>query len=67
MTDRFHNARYRYLATVLIVALGSLQHWRDGFVLMGRLVLMLVINEPLRVWRMREKSRNQTNRFKHAA
>lgn len=44
------------VATALIVAL-ALFHWQDGF----------VIGEPLRVRRMREKSRNQPDLFKHSA
>lgn len=49
------------IATALLVALGSMQTWQNGFILMGGVLLMLAIGEPVRLWRLRnkEKMRNE--------
>ena len=40
------------LSTTLLVALGSMQQWRDGFFIMGGVVMMVVLGEPIRKWRI---------------
>lgn len=39
------------LSTTLLVALGTMQQWRDGFFIMAAVVLMTVLGIPLRNWR----------------
>jgi hypothetical protein len=45
------------VSTSLLIALGVLQQWQDGFVIMGAVALMLACGEPLRAWRMRDRAR----------
>ena len=44
------------VSTTLLIALGYLQQGRDVFVIMGAVLLMLLCGEPLRLWRLRDKS-----------
>jgi hypothetical protein len=44
------------LATSLIIALGTFQHGRDALVIMGAVVLMLILGEPLRLWRLKDRA-----------
>jgi hypothetical protein len=55
------------VSTSLLIALGVLQTWQDGFVIMGAVVLMLICGQPLRMWRLRDKSRKPPDVFKQAA
>jgi cytochrome c biogenesis factor len=41
------------LSTTLLVALGTMQRWQDGVLIMIAILLMTAIGEPLRIWRER--------------
>jgi hypothetical protein len=41
------------LSTTLVVALGTMQRWQDGVLIMIAILLMTAIGEPLRIWRER--------------
>ena len=43
------------LSTTLLVALGSMQTWQDGFYLMGGVLIILFCGEPVRRWRLRAR------------
>lgn len=43
------------LSTTLLVSLGSLQRRQDGFFIMAAVVLLVLLGEPLRRWRSRDK------------
>lgn len=45
------------LSTTLLVALGVMQKWQDGFMIMGGVLLMLICGEPVRLWRLRNRER----------
>lgn len=45
------------VATSLLIALGTLQKWQDGFLIMSAVVLILICGQPLRAWRLRARSR----------
>jgi HPP family len=45
------------VSTTLLIALGSMQKWQDGFVIMGAVAFILVWGEPLRTLRLRQRSR----------
>lgn len=47
------------LSTTLLVSLGLMQKWQDGFMIMGGVLLMLICGEPLRLWRLRNQARMQ--------
>lgn len=47
------------LSTTLLVALGSLQTWQDGFIIMGGVLVMLLFGEPMRLWRLHNKRKIQ--------
>jgi CBS-domain-containing membrane protein len=47
------------VSTALLIALGTLQLWRDAFVIMGAVLLMLVFGEPLRMLRLRQKQKRE--------
>ncbi len=47
------------IATALLIALGNMQQWQDGFIIMGGVLLMLVLGEPIRNWRLRTKAKIQ--------
>ncbi|MFP5276820.1 MAG: HPP family protein [Acidobacteriota bacterium] len=47
------------LSTTLLVALGSMQSWQDGFYLMGGVLIMLICGEPVRLWRLRMKEKQK--------
>ena len=42
------------LSTTLLISLGTLQQWRDILVIMGAVLLMTVVGEPIRRWRNRQ-------------
>jgi hypothetical protein len=42
------------LSTTLLISLGTMQQWGDILVIMGAVVLMLVVGEPLRRWRQKQ-------------
>lgn len=44
------------LSTALLIALGILQTWRDGVIVMAAVLLMTLAGEPLRRWRARSTS-----------
>jgi HPP family len=44
------------LSTTLLVSLGTLQRWQDGFFIMGAVVLLVLLGEPLRRWRSEQKA-----------
>lgn len=50
------------LSTTLLIALGSLQKPKDAAVIVGAVVLMVLVGQPLRLWRLRtdKKSGQQT-------
>jgi len=43
------------LSTTLLIALGIMQTWQDGFIIMGGVAIMLICGEPVRKWRLRNK------------
>jgi hypothetical protein len=47
------------LSTTLLIALGLMQKWQDGFMIMGGVLLMLIFGEPVRLWRLRNKAKMQ--------
>ena len=47
------------ISTTLLVALGSLQTWQDGFIIMGGVLIVLILGEPMRLWRLRNKQKMQ--------
>lgn len=42
------------LSTTLLISLGTLQQWRDVLVIMGAVLLMTIVGEPIRAWRNRQ-------------
>ena len=40
------------LSTTLLISLGTMQQWRDGPLILGAVLLMLLLGEPLRRWRL---------------
>lgn len=42
------------LSTTLLIALGVMQSWQDGVYIMGGVVLLTIVGEPLRRWRARD-------------
>lgn len=47
------------IATTLLIALGNMEQWQDGFIIMGGVLLMLVVGEPIRNWRLRMRAKMQ--------
>lgn len=45
------------LSTTLLIALGTMQKWQDGFIIMGGVLIMLVFGEPVRLWRLSVKAK----------
>lgn len=45
------------LSTTLLVSLGSLQTWQDGFYIMGGVLAVLLAGYPVRMWRLHNKQR----------
>jgi len=43
------------LSTTLLIALGIMQSWKAGMIIMASVLLMTVIGEPLRRWRARQR------------
>lgn len=50
------------LATALLITLGLMQKWQDGFMIMGGVLLMLICGEPVRLWRLRNKQKMEEQR-----
>jgi hypothetical protein len=46
------------LSTTLLVALGTMPQWRDGFFIMGAVLLITVLGTPIRNLRLRAKARS---------
>ncbi len=46
------------VATALLIALGNMQQWRDGFFIMGAVLLITVLGTPIRSLRLRAKARS---------
>ncbi|HEY5253668.1 MAG TPA: HPP family protein [Acidobacteriaceae bacterium] len=44
------------LSTALLIALGILQTWRDGVIIIAAVLIMAVAGEPLRRWRAKNTS-----------
>ncbi|HEY1768113.1 MAG TPA: HPP family protein [Terracidiphilus sp.] len=42
------------ISTTLLISLGLLQTWQDGLIIMGGVVLLTIVGEPLRRWRARD-------------
>jgi hypothetical protein len=47
------------LSTTLLVALGTMQQWRDGFFIMGAVLLMAVLGEPIKKWRLASRGKRE--------
>jgi len=45
------------VATSLLIALGTFNHWQGGVTIMGAVAIMLIFGEPLRAWRLRVRER----------
>ncbi len=45
------------ISTALVIALGSMQQWQDGPLIMLSILLMTVLGEPLRRWRDKDGGR----------
>lgn len=43
------------LSSTLLISLGSMQKWQDGFLIMGGVLLMVIVGAPIRFWRLRNK------------
>jgi CBS domain-containing membrane protein len=41
------------IATALLISLGFMQTWQDALTIFAAVMLMLVLGEPLRLWRLR--------------
>ena len=50
-----HATQPAALSTTLLISLGTLQRWQDGFFIMAAVLLLVLLGEPLRRWRSREK------------
>lgn len=46
------------VATALLVSLGTMQVWRDGFFIMGAVLAITLLGEPIRRWRLSERDRS---------
>lgn len=46
------------VATTLLISLGIMQRWQDGFIMMGAVLLMTLAGEPMRRWRIRNIERH---------
>jgi len=57
-----HATQPAALSTTLLISLGTLQRWQDGFFIMGAVLLLVLLGEPLRRWRSREKPESVTER-----
>lgn len=47
------------LSTTLLIVLGAMQKWQDGFLIMGGVLIMLICGEPVRLWRLRRKKQQE--------
>ena len=50
-----HATQPAALSTTLLISLGTFHRWQYGFTIMGAVVLLVFLGEPLRQWRSREK------------
>jgi hypothetical protein len=48
------------LSTTLLISLGIMQTWQDGFIIMGGVLLMTCIGEPVRWWRVKSKQASRS-------
>lgn len=46
------------ISTTLLISLGTLQVWQDGFLIMGAVLMMLIVGEPLRKLRLQQKAKS---------
>jgi hypothetical protein len=53
-----HATQPAALSTTLLVSLGTMQRWQDGFFIMASVLILVFLGEPLRRWRSREKARD---------
>jgi hypothetical protein len=51
VTLAVHATQPAALSTTLLIALGNMPHWRDGFFIMGAVLLMTALGQPIRMWR----------------
>ena len=58
VTLMVHATQPAALSTTLLVALGTMQRWQDGFFIMASVLILVFLGEPLRRWRSREKPRD---------
>ncbi len=61
ITLLLHATQPAAVSTTLLIALGTLQTWQDGFVIMSAVLVVLLCGSPLRRWRLREKSGNTSH------
>ena len=54
-----HASQPAALSTALLVSLGIMQSPRDAAILMGGVVLMILLGEPIRLWRLRHQKQLQ--------
>lgn len=47
------------IATTLLIALGMMQRPRDAAIIMGSVVLMIVVGEPMRNWRLQTQEKRK--------
>lgn len=45
------------LSSTLLISLGNMQTWQDGFMIMGGVLIVLLAGEPVRKWRLRNKEK----------
>lgn len=62
----FRAAQPAAVSTTLLIALGTLQHWEDGFTIMAAVLLMLAVGEPLRHWRLKNKANAELQSLRKA-
>ena len=46
------------IATSLLVSLGTMQAWKDGVLIMGAVLLMTILGEPIRRWRLAKRNKS---------
>ncbi len=54
-----HASQPAALSTALLISLGIMQSPPDAAILMGGVVLMVLIGEPIRLWRLRSQKREE--------
>lgn len=50
------------LSTTLVIALGAMQQWKDGLLIMASIGLIVLLGEPLRRWRHQRKGQQEQER-----